>query len=78
VATEGAGWSEFAQLVPNHGLGYEYWYVLTTVVNRDGVTQHGWNNHRTARPGLDYVLGVCLILLGDLLEKVVVNEWTLF
>jgi hypothetical protein len=52
--------------------------VLATIVNRDGVAQHGWNNHRTARPGLDHVLGVGLVLLGDLLEKVVVNEWTLF
>jgi hypothetical protein len=64
--------------VTNHGLADEYWYVLATVVNRDGVAQHGWNNHRAARPGLDHVLGVGLVLLLYLLEKVVINEWTLF
>ena len=78
MTTEGAGRCEFAELVTNHGLSDEYRHVLTTVVNRDGVAQHGWNDHRTARPGLDHVLGVGLVLLDNLLEQVVVNEWTLF
>ncbi len=36
--------------------------VLAAVVHRDGVTDHGRHDHRTARPGLDDVVAALLVL----------------
>src|SRR5690606_22875412 len=73
----GARRRELAELVADHGLGHEHGDVLAAVVHRDGVPQHGGDDHRTARPGLDHVLGVGLVLSGHLLVQVVVDEGTL-
>src|SRR5690606_21715887 len=78
VSTEGAGGSKLSELVPNHGLGDEHRDVLATVVHRDRVAEHGRDDHRAARPGLDHVLAVGLVLRGDLAEKVLVDEGALF
>src|SRR5690242_13980826 len=77
VAAEGAGGREFAQLVADHGLGHEHGDVLATVVDGDGVTQHRGDDHRSARPGLDDVLGTGFVLDHDLAEQVVVDEGAL-
>src|SRR6185437_12294516 len=53
-------------------------HVLATVVDGEGVTDEVRNDRRTARPGLDDLLGVLLVLRVDLLEQMVVDERTLF
>jgi len=78
VTFKGAGWSKLAQLMANHIFGDEDWYMLATIVNRNRVTNHGWDNHRTSRPSLDNNFCVLIILIVDLLLKVTVHEWTLF
>src|SRR6478736_10177626 len=77
VAAEGAGGREFAQFVADHGLGHEHRDVLASVVHGDGVTQHGRDDHRTARPGLDDVLGAGFVLDDDLAKQVLVDEGAL-
>src|ERR671913_1717075 len=77
MAAEGAGGREFAQLVADHGLGHEHGDVLASVVHGDGVTQHGRDDHRTARPGLDDVLGAGFVLDDDLAKQVLVDEGAL-
>src|SRR6185437_2887995 len=77
MAAEGACGREFAQLVADHGLGHEHGDVLATVVDGDRVTQHGGDDHRSARPGLDDVLGTGFVLDHDLAEQVVVDEGAL-
>src|SRR4029450_499006 len=44
---------------------------------RDRVAQHLRDDRRPARPGLDHVLGVLVVLRFHLLEQVVVDERTL-
>ena len=68
---------ELAELVPDHGLGDEHRDVLAAVVHRDGVAQHGRDDHRAARPGLDHVLGALSFCDVHLLEQVVVDEGAL-
>src|SRR6478752_4468353 len=77
VSTEGAGRREFAELVTDHGLGDEHRDVLATVVHRDRVTQHGRDDHRAARPGLDHVLAVGLVRGDHLAKQVLVDEGAL-
>src|SRR3954451_13690548 len=77
VSTEGAGRRELAELVTDHGLGDEHRDVLATVVHRDGVTQHGRDDHRAARPGLDHVLAVGLVRGDHLAKQVLVDEGAL-
>jgi len=52
--------------------------MLATIVNGHGVTEHRRADNRAARPSLDHVLGSLFILGINLLEKMAVNEWTLF
>src|SRR5918993_5359553 len=77
VAAEGAGGREFAQFVADHALGHEHRDVLATVVDGDGVTEHDRNDHGTARPGLDDVLGSRFVLDDDLAKQVLVDEGAL-
>src|SRR5262245_24916827 len=74
VTLERAGQREFAELVPDHRLGHEDGHVLAPVVHRDGVAEHLGDDRRAARPGLDDVLRVLLVLDVHLLEQVVVDE----
>src|SRR5476649_1023874 len=78
VSTEGARRRELAELVTDHGLGDEHRDVLAAVVHGDRVAEHGRHDHRTARPGLDHVLGIGLVLRRHLAEQVVIDERTLF
>src|SRR3954469_19462301 len=78
VAAEGPRRRELAELVTDHGLGDEHRDVLAAVVHGDRVAEHGRHDHRTARPGLDHVLGVGLVLRRHLAEQVVIDERTLF
>src|SRR5918994_85302 len=77
VAAEGAGGREFAQFVADHALGHEHGDVLATVVDGDGVTEHDRNDHGTARPGLDDVLGAGFVLDNHLAKQVLVDEGAL-
>src|SRR5882757_3778191 len=74
VAAEGAGRRELAELVADHRLSDKHRDVLTAVVHRDRVTQHGRDDHRAAGPGLDDVLGACVVLYVHLFDEVVVDE----
>src|SRR5882757_5678122 len=74
VAAEGAGRRELAELVADHRLSDKHRDVLTAVVHRDRVTQHGRDDHRAAGPGLDDVLGTCVVLYVHLFDEVVVDE----
>ncbi|MBG9885218.1 hypothetical protein ABE10_01170, partial [Bacillus toyonensis] len=77
VAAEGAGGRELAQLVADHGLSHEHGDVLATVVHGDGVSQHGGDDHRAARPGLDDVLAAGFVLPDHLAKQVLVDEGAL-
>src|SRR3954470_11881584 len=74
VAAEGAGRRELAELVADHRLGDEHRDVLTAVMHRDRVAEHGRDDHRAAGPGLDDVLGAGFVLNIHLLDQVVVDE----
>src|SRR4051794_16381984 len=78
VAAEGPRRRELAELVTDHRLGDEHRDVLAAVVHGDRVAEHGRHDHRAARPGLDHVLGVGLVLRRHLAEQVVIDERTLF
>src|SRR3954468_17624248 len=78
VTAEGAGRGELAELVPDHRLGPEHGDVLPAGVYPGGVTEHRREDHRSARPRLDDVLGALVVLRVDLLHQMVVNERTLF
>src|SRR5919199_5710029 len=77
VTAERAGRGELAELVPDHRLGHEDRDVLAAVVHRDGVPEHGGDDHRAARPGADDLLGVGLVLRRHLAQQVVVDEGAL-
>src|SRR6478609_3750865 len=51
--------------------------MLTAIMYGDGVAQHVRDNHGTAGPGLDDILGALFILNFHLFRKVVVNKRTL-
>src|SRR5690606_38052629 len=51
--------------------------VLATVVHGDRVPEHGGDDHRAARPGLDDVLGAGFVLRDDLAKQVLVDEGAL-
>src|SRR5437870_4743308 len=74
VTPEGARRGELAELVPDHALSHEDRHVLAAVVHGDRVPEHVGDDRRAARPGLDHVLAVLVVLLVDLLEQVVVDE----
>src|SRR5690606_8711822 len=48
-----------------------------TVVDGDGVTQHGRDDHRASRPGLDDVLRAGFVLTDHLAKQVLVDEGAL-
>src|SRR5215470_4875324 len=74
VSPEGARRRELAELVADHRLGDEHRDMDLAVVHRDGVAQHGRDDHRATGPGLDDVLGACFVLRVHLLDQVVVDE----
>src|SRR5688572_12263248 len=70
--------SEFAELVPDHRLGDKHRNVLASVVHGDRVPEHVGDDHRTAGPGLDDVLGALFVFPCYLHKEVLVNERTFF
>src|SRR5690606_37844961 len=72
VTLEGPGEGEFAELVANHVLVDQHRDVIAAVVDGDREAHHFRQDHRTARPGLDRLLGVARRL--DLLDQVMVDE----
>src|SRR6185312_13986599 len=74
VALERPGRRELAELVPDHRLGGGRRNMLTAVVHRERVPDHVGNDRRAARPGLDDLLRVLLVLRVDLLQQMVVDE----
>src|SRR5690606_30919161 len=77
VAAEGARRGELPELVPDHRLGHEDRDVLAPVMHGDRVPEHGRHDHGAARPGLDHVLALGLVLRDDLAKQVVVDEGAL-
>jgi len=61
MAFEGAGRSEFAQLVSNHLFRHIHRNKFFAVVHGDGVTDEVRHNRRTPRPGLDHFLFVARV-----------------
>ena len=78
MTTEGTGGSEFAQLVTNHGFGNVNRYVLATIVNRNGVTNHFGEDGAGTRPGLYDVLYARFVHRLDAAEKARFHKGTLF
>src|SRR6202040_895568 len=74
VALERPGRRELTELVPDHRLGDEHRDMLAAVVHRESVPDHVGDDRRAARPGLDDLLRVLLVLHVDLLEQMVVDE----
>src|SRR3954468_23708992 len=77
VPAVGAGRCELPELVADHRVGHEDGNVLAAVVDGDRVADHGRNDHRATRPGLDHVVGALVVLHVHLLHQVVVHEGTL-
>src|SRR6476469_5778768 len=78
MAAECPRGSEFAELVPDHRLSDKHGDVLASVVYGDRVAEHVGDDHRTAGPGLDEVLGALFVFPGYLYKEVLVNERTFF
>src|SRR5690606_32058921 len=78
VPAIGAGTGELAQFVADHVFVHENGDMLTTVVYRDGQTDHLWQDHGTARPGFDWLAIVLLHRHFDLLQKVKIDKRTFF
>ena len=78
VALEGAGRSEFAQLVTDHLLGHEDRHVGFAVVYGNGVTDHHRQDCGGPGPRLDHRLVVGGILLFNLAKKAVSDERAFF
>src|SRR5690349_12708482 len=78
MAAECPRGSEFAELVPDHRLSDKHRDVLASVVYGDRVSDHVGDDHRTAGPGLDDVLGALFVFPGYLHKEVLVNERTFF
>src|SRR5690606_38906077 len=66
------GDSEFAELVADHVLVDENRNMVLAVVHTDGESHHFRQDHGTARPGLDRLLGAARGL--HLLDEVVIDE----
>src|SRR3954469_7339729 len=77
VSAVGAGGRELPELVADHRVGHEHGHVLVAVVHGDRVADHGRDDHRATRPGLDDVVGALVVLGVHLLHQVVVHEGTL-
>src|SRR5690606_18846286 len=75
MTLEGPGQGELAELVANHVLVDQHRDVVAAVMDGDRETHHLRQDHRTARPGLDRLLGVARGL--DLLDQVMVDEGAL-
>src|SRR6266849_1767933 len=73
VAVEGAGWAEFAELVPHHVLRHEYRNELAAVV-ADELRQDG----RTTGPGFDYLLLIGPQHVLHLADQMPVDERSFF
>src|SRR5207245_9421018 len=78
VRTERARRREFAELVPDHGLGDEHGDVLAPVVHRDRVTEHVRHDRRAADTGPDDHSRALFFYIVYLLHHILVNERTLF
>ncbi|EEQ01357.1 30S ribosomal protein S19 [Yersinia rohdei ATCC 43380] len=44
MAAISTGRREFTQFVTDHFIGYKDWYVLTTIMDSDGQTDHIWKD----------------------------------
>src|SRR5699024_8522842 len=72
VAAEGARWREFSQFMSDHGFGNKYRYVLATIVDSNGVSQHVRDDHRATRPSTDNVFGALFVLSKNLQVQVLI------
>src|SRR5436190_16843906 len=77
VSTERPGRCELAELVPDHVLGHVERDELLPVVDGDRMSHHLRDDGRPARPGLDDLLLRGRVQRVDLVEEVLVDEWTL-
>ena len=62
----------------HHLLGDVDGYMLPSVVNRNGVTNHLRQNGGRSGPGLDYLLIAFSVKRFDLGEQTVGNKWPFF
>ena len=77
MTAERACWRELAQLVADHVLTYEHRDVFAAVVDRQRVSDHGWDDHGATRPRLNDGVRALFILRLDLDQQVLVNEGAL-
>ena len=54
MATERAGWGKFTQTVPDHILSNIDRHMATSIMNRDRVSNHLWEDHTRSTPGTDH------------------------
>src|SRR6185312_17144730 len=74
MAAESPRRGEFAELVPDHRLSDKHRNVLASVVYGNRVPEHVGDDHRTAGPRLDDVLGALFVLCSYLHEEVLIDE----
>src|SRR5690625_2330800 len=56
----------------DHGFGNKYRYVLATIVDSNGVSQHVRDDHRATRPSADNVFGALFVLSKNLQVQVLI------
>jgi len=69
--------SKLSQLVPNHILRYEDRNEFLSVMNRERMSDHIWNDRGPPRPSLNDLSILILIHPLHFLEQMVVNECAL-
>jgi hypothetical protein len=72
-----SGRSKLTQLMPNHVFRYEDRNKFLSVMNRERMPDHIWNNRGPSRPGLNNLSILILIHPLHFLEQMVVNECAL-
>jgi hypothetical protein len=68
------GGSKLPQFVPNHVFRYEDRNEFFPVMNREGMSDHIWNDRGPSRPRLNDLSILILIHPLDLLKQMIVNK----
>ena len=78
MAFKGPGWRELSQLMTHHVFGDVHGNKLPPIVDRNGMTYHIREDGRPARPGSNHRIIIGFIQMANLLEKMIINERSLF
>src|SRR5690606_7324879 len=69
---------EFAKFMTNHVFSNINWYMLTTIMHSNRVTDHLWEDSASATPRLNHYLFVIIIQRLNFFEKLRAYKRSLF